>query len=205
MIIHDCEQGTDEWKLFRSTIPTGSNFKKLITDKGIESKSIDDYAIDLAAAKFIGQPVDGFTGSKYMDRGTELEPEAVCDYEMKMQVNVDFVGFITNDIKTYGCSPDGLVGNDGSIEVKCSSAKEHIKILIDHKRTGQIPSHYFAQPQGVMLVAERKWCDLVFYHPDLPGLIVRQYPDNNFLTVLKKQLKSVIIKRNVILKQLEQM
>jgi len=130
MIIHDCEQGTDEWHQLRAGIPTASEFKKLVTSQCKESKSIDDYSIVLAAEKYAGKIVDGFYGNKYTERGSELEAEAITDYEMKRQVIVDPVGFITNDLKTYGCSPDGLVGKDGSIEVKCKIAKEHIKEAI---------------------------------------------------------------------------
>ncbi len=207
MKIHNCEQGTEEWLDIRNGlgIPTASDFSQLVTSSGEESKSIDDYAIVLAAAKFAGRSVDGFSGNRYTNRGTELEPEARADYEMKNQVNVKTVGFITNNIETYGCSPDGLVGDDGSVEFKCKTAVEHIKALIRFNKIGEIPTEYFAQPQGVMFVAKRKWCDLVFYHPDLPGLTVRQYPDKKFLLTLKKQLKLVIVKRNIILKLLEKM
>ena len=202
MIIHNCEQGTDEWHSLRAGIPTSSEFSKLVTSQAKESKSIDDYSIVLAAEKYAGKMVDVFAGNKYTERGHLLEAEACADYEMENQVSIDHVGFITNKLMTYGGSPDGLINEDGSIEVKCKIAKEHIEVLLKYKETGEIPTEYFAQPQGIMMIAKRKWCDLVFYHPDLPCLTVRQYPDAEFLKVLEKQLKSVIVKRNIILEKL---
>jgi len=203
MIIHDCEQGTDEWHQLRAGIPTASEFSKLVTSQCKESKSIDDYAIVLAAEKYAGKMVDGFSGNKYTERGHELEQEAIDYYSMVKGVAVDKVGFITNDLKTYGCSPDGLVSENGSIEIKCKIAKEHIKALMRWDKNQTIPPEYFAQPQGVMFVSERDYCDLVFYHPDLPSLIVRQTPNDKFINTLKKQLKLVIAKRNVIFNQLK--
>ena len=114
------------------------------------------------------------------------------------------VGFVTDDLKRYGCSPDRLVGEDGLLEIKCQIAKEHIKSLEYYAKNGKPPTTYIAQIQGQMLVCEREWVDLMFYHPDLPHLIIRQYPDQNLVAALKQQLAAVEIERNIILKFLKE-
>ena len=202
MIAHDCIQGSETWHSLRAGIPTASEFSKLVTSAGAVSKQLDDYALVLAAEKYAGKMVDGFGGNKYTERGKELESLARADYELSNQVAVEEIGFCTNNLMQYGASPDGFVEKDGSTEFKCKIAKEHLKAIFRYKDTGTIPTEYFAQPQGVMLVTGRKWCDLVFYHPDLPGLTVRQYPDKEFLKVLRRQLKAVEVQRNIYLEKL---
>lgn len=205
MIVHDCEQGSDKWNRLRCDIPTASEFSKLVTSTGKESSSVDDYALVLAAGKYAGKPVDGFSGNRYTQRGNEMEPIARADYELRNQVIVEEVGFVTNNLMQYGCSPDGLVGKDGSVEYKCKIAKEHLKACWYYDRTGKVPPEYYAQPQGVMFVTGRKWCDLVFYHPDLPGRTIRIVPDKLFLKTLRKQLKAVEIKRNLYYERIKSM
>ena len=202
MIAHDCIQGSETWHSLRAGIPTASEFSKLVTSAGAVSKQINDYALVLAAEKYAGKMVDGFGGNKFTERGKELESFARSDYEMSNQVYVEEVGFCTNNLMQYGASPDGFVNKDGSVEFKCKIAKEHLKALFRYKDTGTIPTEYFAQTQGVMLVTGRKYCDLVFFHPDLPGLTVRQYPDKEFLKVLRRQLKAVEVQRNIYLEKL---
>ncbi|MFV9616130.1 MAG: hypothetical protein ACNYZG_09245, partial [Gammaproteobacteria bacterium] len=90
-------------------------------------------------------------------------------------------------------------------EFKCLIAKEHIKVLLQYEKYGTTPGEYVAQTQGELLVSGRKWNDLRFYHPDLPGLTIRQFPDRVFFKVLRSQLKAVIFERNVILEKLKSM
>ena len=205
MIIHDCLQGTDEWHQLRAGIPTASEFSRLVTSSGAVSDGLKDYALELAGQKYAGKVIDGFKGNKYTERGHELEPQARLDYEMENQVETVQIGFVTNNLMQYGCSPDDLVGKQGSVEYKCKTGKEHIRALRYINRTGQPPTEYVAQPQGVMFVTGRKWCDLVFYHPDLPGKTIRIYPDKLFVKTLKAQLKKLEIEVNLIVEELNQM
>lgn len=198
MKIHDIVQGTPEWHRRRASIPTASEFKNLVTSQCLPSKGIDRYASVLAAEKYAGHAIDGFSGNKSTDRGHELEPLADADYRMKEGVMTTKVGFCTDNLQQYGCSPDGFVGDDGAVEYKCKKADLHLEAIIHYHEYGEIPSEYYAQPQGVMFVTKRKWCDLVFFHPELPGLIIRQYPDKDFFRELRKQLKIVAAKRDVI-------
>jgi len=201
MIIHDIEQGTEEWHTLRAGIPTASCFSKLVTSSGAVSKSMPEYAMTLAAEKYAGKVLDGFQGNKYTDRGHELEESARLAYSMDSDLDVDQVGFITNDLMQYGCSPDGLAG-EGLVEIKCQIAKEHVKTLMYFDKHGKAPTTYIPQVQGQMFVTGRPWCDLTFYHPDLPMRIIRITPDQLVVDTLKKQLKAVEAERNIILKLL---
>jgi len=205
MIIHDVEQGTEAWHNLRAGIPTASEFSKLVTSTGKVSKSMSEYAMVLAAEKFAGKMVDGFTGNMYTERGKELEDEARADYEMTMQQPVVEVGIVTNDLIQYAASPDGMVGENGMVEFKCKIAKEHIKTILYFEKHGKAPTDYIAQTQGQMFVCERDWVDLMFYHPELPNLIIRQTPNPVFIETLKAQLKAVEAERNIVLKKLQSM
>jgi len=201
MIIHDVEQGSEEWHTLRAGIPTASEFSKLVTSTGAVSKSMPEYAMALAAEKYAGKVLDGFMGNKYTDRGKDLEESARMAYSMDNDIDVEQVGFITNDLMQYGCSPDGLAG-PGLVEFKCQIPKEHVKTLMYFDKHGRAPTTYIAQVQGQMFVTGRPWCDLVFYHPDLPMLQIRITPDQLVIDTLKKQLKAVEAERNLCLKVL---
>ena len=203
MKIHSVEQNTQEWEALRAGNPTASRFSELVTSTGSPSKSMQAYAIELAGEMYAGRPLDTWSGNKYTDYGHEIEDEARLAYEMRTGDTVEQVGFITDDLELYGCSPDGLVGDDGMVEIKCLP-KKHIPSMLYWKKHGKVPPERIAQTQGQVMIAERKWCDLLFYRPGLPMLIVRQYPDLNFVDSLKSQLFSVMAERNLILKQLQE-
>ncbi len=200
MIVHDCAQHSEEWETLRCGMPTASEFDKIVTSAGKPSESASAYINTLAAEKYSGKPgLAAWSGSRYSDRGKALEGQATAYYEFDRDVIVEQVGFITDDQGHAGCSPDGLVGDDGLIEVKCLKAENHIGVILSHRKSGRVPSKYFQQPQGQMLITGREWCDLVFFHPDLPLLIVRQLPNKPFQGVLGLQINSVCDKRDKVL------
>lgn len=204
MIIHELEQGTEAWHELRAGMPTGSMAKKLVTSQGKESKSMPEYAIELAGDLYAGQPLDAFEGNQWTDRGTELEDAARSLYELLTSSEVQEVGFITDDGEQYGVSPDGLVDNDGLVEFKCLKGTNHIKAIMYHKKNHKAPTDYIPQCQMQLFVTGRKWCDLVFYHPDLPELIIRIEPDLEFHKVLESQLLAVIKERDNIIKLIKE-
>jgi len=199
MIIHDIEQRSDEWFKLRAGMPTSSMFSKLITSKGDPSKSLKEYAITLAGAKYAGKDLDPFEGNSWTERGTEMEDAARSLYEFANDCKVEEVGFVTDDKQLMGCSPDGLVDELGLVEFKCLKAENHIKALMDYKKSGKVPVKYTPQVQGQMLVTGRKWCDLVLYHPELPLLVMRVNIDTGFCSKLTDQLVIVIAERDEIL------
>lgn len=203
MLVHDVEQGADEWYALRAGKPTASNFSMLVTSKGEPSKQMSTLAATLAGEAFAGKPLDPWEGNKWTERGKELEDEARNKYAVIKNVVPIMVGFITDDKERYGCSPDSLIGDEGMLEIKCLKAERHIKAILYYEANGRIPTDYVQQTQGQMLVAERKWCDLVFYHPDLPILIIRQHRITPVITGLKAQLNRVLEERDKILKILQ--
>jgi hypothetical protein len=203
MIIHDVEQGTPEWHALRAGIPTASEFKKLVTTKGEPSKSMPEYAIQLAADKYAGEPLDAWQGNEWTERGKEMEDRGRAYYENTFaDRSVSQVGFITDDELTHGASPDSLVDDDGMLEIKCLKASRHVGVLVFYERNGRLPADYILQPQGQMLVAQREWCDSLFWHPELPALLVRNKPDEKIVVNLRLQIASCLQERDKIMELL---
>lgn len=196
MLIHEVEQRSDEWYALRAGKPTASEFSKIITSKGDPSKSAAKYAMTLAGEIYAGKSLDAWEGNSHTERGRELEGEAISHYEFTRGVTVNTVGFITDDKNQYGCSPDGLINDDGMIEVKCLKAENHIEAILYHKKHGQCQAKYVQQTQGQLMICKRKWCDLVFYHPDLPRLTIRQESANDLHESLLRELNFLLIKRD---------
>jgi putative phage-type endonuclease len=127
-------------------------------------KCREDYMWDLVATRLTGQMPDRYV-SRAMEFGTEHEPEAIAAYESKMGCMVEPVGFAFHPtIQWFGASPDGLVGDDGCIEVKCPNSATHLSYILD----GCVPDDYLPQMKAVMACAERKWCDFVSFDPRMP-------------------------------------
>ena len=110
MIFHDLIQNTPEWQKARAAIPTASKIDCIITPATMKlSKQAEGYANLIAAERILGKPIIKFCGNHYTERGHELEPEALKLYEMNFGVDCEHGGFITNDSRTMGCSPDALM------------------------------------------------------------------------------------------------
>ncbi len=198
MIIHDVTQGTAEWLTLRAGIPTASNFSMLVTSTGERSKSLAGYALTLAGEMFAGKPLEVWDGNQWTDRGKELEAEAIRLYEFANDTEVKRVGFVTDNDKSHGCSPDGFVGQDGMVEIKCLKPENHIKAILYFQAKGSCPTDYIQQTQGQLLIAERQWCDLIFYHPALPLLTIRQTPNVAIHAALVDGLVTVKLERDRI-------
>lgn len=185
MIICDVAQGTPEWLNARLGIPTSSNFDKLVTTKGEPSKQRQKYMYQLAAERITGIKEDTYING-VMQRGIELEAEARSMYEFITNNEVKTVGVCYPDEKKlYGCSPDGLVGKDGLIEIKCPTSAVHVGYLLG----GVLPLDYFQQLQGQLLVTGRKWVDFFSYYPGLKPLLVKVKPNATFLSHLGLELE----------------
>jgi len=184
MKIHDVEQNSPEWLDLRLAIPTASEFSKIITSTGKASTQSADYMNTLLAEWMAGEPLESWEGNMWTERGHELEESARTFYEMKKNVDVDQVGFVTNDFA--GCSPDGLVGDDGGIEIKCPKPGIHVKYLMADK----IPSTYVPQVQGALWITERDWFDFISYHPVLEPMIIRVNRDGKYISLLSAAIQN---------------
>lgn len=155
-------QGTDEWHALRLGKVTASKVADIVakTSKGYAA-SRTNYAAQLIIERLTGCPTETFTNAA-MQWGTEMEPEARSAYEYYRAEEVEQVAFVDHPtISETGASPDGLVGCDGLVEIKCPNSATHIETL-----TGRIaPAKYVAQMQWQMACTGRKWCDFVSYDP----------------------------------------
>ena len=188
MIIHDCSQGTTEWLDLRAGIPTSSDFDKVLTPGGKPSKSAEAYLYALLAERMMGHPRIEYM-SRWMNRGSQTEAEAVSFYELQRDCETVKVGFITNDAGTIGTSPDRLVGNDGLLEIKVPSEAVHVSYLL---RSGSAYDSYKVQTQGQLWIAERQWNDLLSFHPEMPPAIIRIERDEPFIFLLASALTAFV-------------
>tara|TARA_R110000822_G_scaffold113041_1_gene244113 strand:- start:2197 stop:2850 length:654 start_codon:yes stop_codon:yes gene_type:complete len=204
MKTHNVKQRTEEWYALRLGLPTASEFSNILTPKTLKlSKSINTLSTALAADIFTGKTdEEEWEGNYHTQRGQRLEPDAITRYEFAKNCTVDLVGFVTNDEGTYGCSPDGLVGTDGGIEIKCLKAENHIKAIIYFEENQKMPPEYMPQVQGQLMITGRKWWDSIFYHPSFPLLIVRNSPDKKVQELLLEGIEEVIQKRDSTLSTL---
>lgn len=196
MKVLTCEQRSVEWFQARCGIPTASEFDKIITTTGIQSKQRTKYMYGLAGEKLGGIVEEGYQ-SAAMLRGNELEAEARAFYEL-INEPVQTVGFCLSE-DGYGASPDGFVGKNGLIEIKCPIISTHVEYLLKN----ELPSDYIQQTQGQLLVTGREWVDFVSYYPGLKPLIVRVNRNETFLSLLKKELNTFIQELNEIVEKIK--
>lgn len=196
MIVHnDIEQGSEQWFALRAGVPTASEFKKIITSSGDPSKQLGEYAAQLAGELYAGKQLDRWEGNGYTERGKELEAQARAAYEFVLDRDVTTVGFVTNH--GAGCSPDGLT-EDGLVEIKCLAAKNHVQTLAYFNKHAKCPTDYVPQARGQMLICDRAWVDMFFYHPDLPQLRIRVDRDPSFDAALLDQIGAAIAERDLL-------
>lgn len=182
MIHHDVIQNTAEWHRVRAAIPTASEIDKIITPKTMKlSAQAEGYANKIAAERVLGKPIIKFGGNHYTDRGHELEPDALKLYEMRFEVDCKHGGFITNDNRTMGASPDALVGDDEGLELKCPEADTHVGYL-----DGEVlPSEYKCQVQSSLFASGFKLWTFMSYHPEMRPFIIKVEPDIEFHKILE--------------------
>lgn len=159
------EQGTPEWLVARAGLVTASRISDVMAQiKSGEAASRKDYRAQLVAERISGNPSPSFTNAA-MQWGTENEPFARAAYELKFDLSVDQVALVRHpEIVFSGASPDGLVGDDGLVEIKCPNTATHIKYAL----AGQPPADYQNQMLWQMECTGRQWCDFVSYDPRMP-------------------------------------
>lgn len=177
-----CEQGTEEWLQARCGIPTASEFKSILA-KG-EGKMRRAYLMKLAGEIITGKPSDSYSNA-HMERGHEMEPEARATYAFIHDVEVQQVGFIRNG--RAGCSPDGLIGDDGGAEIKTKLPHLMVETIL----RGTIPPEHVAQVQGSLWVTEREWWDFSAYWPGFPLFTVRAFRDEPYIRALAEAVDAL--------------
>lgn len=184
MIVHDVEQGTQAWNDLRLGMPTASKFDRVYSSTGKVPKAFEEYVYELAAERISGQRTVVHV-NEWMQRGTELEPTAASAYELIMDVQLDVIGFVTNNEETIGCSPDRW-----QLEIKCPAAKNHLRYLSG----GKVPSQYYPQVQGCIWLCETDRWDFMSYHPGMKPLITTVYRDETYISGLEANLRILLEK-----------
>jgi predicted phage-related endonuclease len=182
MKIIDCLQGSPEWYAARCGIPSASSFDKIVTTKGEPSKQRTKYLYQLAGETITGLAEESYSNAN-MERGKIVEAEARSLYTFNTGKEVLQAGFCLAE--GYGASPDGLVGEEGCLELKCPIMATHVGYLLDNT----LPMDYFQQVQGQLLVTGRKWVDFMSYYPAMKPLIIRVEIDEKFIKALKIELE----------------
>ncbi len=159
------EQGSQEWKAERCGCVTASRISDMLAKtRAGWGASRANYRAQLVAERLTGAPTEGFVNAAML-HGTETEPEARDAYSFYHGTGVVQTGFVPHPtIAKSGASPDGLVGSDGLVEIKCPNSATHIETLLD----GAVPGKYRLQIMWQMACTGRAWCDFASYDNRLP-------------------------------------
>ena len=156
-------QGTPEWFSARLGRVTASRIADVMMKP--TTAGYQNYRSQLVCELLTGSVAETFT-SAAMQHGTDTEPQARAMYSMTEGHTIEEVGFVPHPtLEMSGASPDGLVGNDGLVEIKCPQPTEHIRVLTG----GAIKRNYMLQMMWQMACTGREWCDFVSFCPALPN------------------------------------
>ena len=183
------QQGTPEWHQLRAGKVTASRVADILAKtKTGPSASRQNYLIELAIQRTTGIIEESYTNAA-MEWGTQTEPQARVAYEVKTGNFVDQIAFVDHPtIAGFGCSPDGLVGNKGLIEIKCPNSATHWSYV----KAKAPPTKYFIQMQAQMACTNSDWCDFVSFDPRMPErsqlLVVNVPRDETFITEMEAEI-----------------
>ena len=156
MKIYNFEQRTEDWYNIRKGKMTASNAETIIAN----GKGLETYIYNLMAEYYSSAEKENYINAD-MQRGIDLEPEARLEFEFYTDLDVQEVGFIEYN-EFIGVSPDGLIGDDGLIEIKCPNDSIYFKLLLSNN----IKPEYIAQMQMQLYVTDRQYCYFVSYNPN---------------------------------------
>jgi putative phage-type endonuclease len=197
------EQGTEAWFNIRIGKVTASRVADVLAKtKTGYSTTRDNYMAQLVCERLTGQKGESFTNAA-MQHGTETEPLARAAYEARHDVLVDEVGFVPHpSIIMAGASPDGLVGEDGLIEIKCPNTATHIETLLSES----VPNKYYTQMQFQIACTGRKWCDFVSFDNRLPTelqmFVKRVLRDDMYIRLIEDEIVKFLNELDIKIAQL---
>lgn len=183
------EQGSPEWKAQRVGKVTASRVADVIAKtKTGASASRANYEAQIICERLTGIAVEGYTNAA-MQHGIDTEPQARSGYEFMRNVDVVLAAFVDHPrVPMSGASPDGFVGDDGLIEIKCPQQAAHLETLL----TNKVPAKYVTQMMWQMAATERKWCDYVSFNPTFPPhlqlFVQRIHRDEAMISELEKEV-----------------
>ena len=198
-------QGSSEWFYQRLGKVTASRVADVIAKtKTGYSTSRDNYMAQLVVERLTFTKQESYTNAA-MQWGTDTEPFARAAYEATQGVMVEEVGFVRHPtIEWAGASPDGLVGDDGCIEIKCPNTLTMIETLLSQK----VPGKYFTQMQFQLACTGRKWCDYVVFDPRMPAkaqMFVRRVDrDDEYIAHLEEEIAKFLVEVESQVKKLNE-
>lgn len=196
-------QGSDAWKQIRCGKVTASRVSDVMAKtKSGPAASRANYMAQLVCERLTGAPSETYSNAA-MVHGTETEPEARSAYEFYQGVTVEEVAFVPHPkIEQAGCSPDGLIGDDGLIEIKCPQSATHLETLLGQA----VPGKYDTQIQFQLACTGRAWCDFVSYDPRMPEnmrlFIKRVARDDKRIAELETEIAAFLLEMAVKLSEL---
>lgn len=192
-MILDVEQNSEEWRKARC----GSLGASRLADAIAKTKtgwgaSRANLMAEIVVERLTGIPTEGYQNAA-MQWGHQYEPEARAAYEFKTDATVETIGIATHpSIKGAHASPDGIVGDDGLVEIKCPNSATHIETLLG----ASIAGRYATQMQWQMACTGRAWCDFISYDPRMPEamrLYVKRVPrDDVMIATLENDVRDFI-------------
>lgn len=200
------EQRTTEWFQARLGKVTASRVADVIAKtKTGYSASRENYMAQLVVERLTNTQAESFTNAA-MEWGVANEKFARAAYELKMGVMVDETGLVDHPtIPMAGASPDGLVGEDGLVEIKCPNTATHIDTLL----TQTVPAKYITQMQFQMACTGRQWCDFVSFDPRMPQkaqiFIKRVLRDDSFIKEIESEIKKFLAEVSAKVDQLNKL
>lgn len=194
MRIHtEFQQKSDAWLLAKAGIVTASEVDALLTPlfKIKEGEAAESLLNIKLAEWWLGRPLDAIS-TYVMENGNILEDEARPFFEIENNVRVQSVGLVTDETDgkpaTVGCSPDGLIGDDGGIEIKCPNADTHVRYL----RGGVVPKQYLAQIHMSLFVTGRSWWNFFSYRRKFPPVLIRMNRDEKIMATVRECLEGFL-------------
>lgn len=173
----DEAQNSEGWFQAKLGVASASHAHDIMaTVSSGEAASVKEYRAKLVIERLTGERIETYK-SPAMQWGNDYEPIARLEHELRSGYTVTETGFWIHDTLRAGASPDGLIGNDGLLEVKCPKSHTHLETLL----TNRIPTIYQWQMDFQMWITGRKWADFVSYDPRLPANLsydcIRYYRD----------------------------
>lgn len=187
------EQRTTEWFQARLGKVTSSRVADVIAKtKTGYSASRENYMAQLVVERMTNKISESYTNAA-MEWGVANEKFARAAYELKMDIMVDETGLVDHPtIPMAGASPDGLVGEDGLVEIKCPNTATHIETLL----SGEPDAKYIKQMQWQMSCTGRAWCDFVSFDPRMPEnlrlFVKRVQRDDSLIAELEEEVRKFL-------------
>ena len=199
-------QGSEAWRLARAGSVGASSVADLMAKtKSGWGASRANLMARIICERLTGEPQESYVNAA-MQHGTDTEPQARSAYAFMHDVDVAEVGLIRHpSIAGAHASPDGLVGEDGLLEIKCPNTATHIETLL----SGEIADRYLKQMQFQMACTGRAWTDFVSYDPRLPGdlqVFIKRIPrDDALIAEIEDAVRFFILETEAKLRRLAEL